>query len=143
DEIVEVQTQPREPGKESAELQLADLAHRAEPGNRRHAAFVEVLERRSRRWVFALEAGLDLLRCVDGALDRALRLTGHARHAHQVSDDEDVRIALHGEVRFDDHAACSAICLPSGLACTPADQTLTAQSMRCSVPSFSLTVRPM
>src|SRR6188472_2642722 len=40
DEVIEVQTQPSEPGEEPAELDLADLADRAEPRDRRHAAFV-------------------------------------------------------------------------------------------------------
>src|SRR6478672_10617447 len=37
---------------------------------------------------------------------------------------------------------CSAICLPSGLADTPADHTLQADSLRRVVPSESLTVNP-
>src|ERR1700737_5633535 len=88
DEVVEGQTEPRQPGEESTELDLADLAHRVEARHRRHAAFVEVLERLSRRRVFALEATLDLLGGVNGALDRTLSLAGHAGPAHTVSDGE-------------------------------------------------------
>ena len=37
------------------------------------------------------------------ALDRALRHPGHVGHGHQVTDDEDVRMALDGEIGLDDH----------------------------------------
>ena len=39
------------------------------------------------------------------ALDRALRHPGHAGHRHQVTDDEDVRVALDGQVGLHDHPA--------------------------------------
>ena len=36
-------------------------------------------------------------------LDRALRHPGHAGHRHQITDDEDVRVPLDGEVGLHDH----------------------------------------
>src|SRR6476469_1967838 len=81
DEVVQVQAQPGQPGQKAAEFQLADLAHRGKPRDRRHAALVEVLERLAIRRgpvIFGrLELVLDLLGGVDGALNRAL---GHAWH---------------------------------------------------------------
>src|SRR3954470_17497284 len=115
-QVVQVQTEPRQPGEESAELDLAYLAHRAEPRHGRHAPFVEVLERLSHRWVIvALESTLDLLGGVHGALDRTLRLAGHARRVHQVADDEDMRMSLHSEVGLDDHPAGAIDFRPVGL----------------------------
>ena len=51
----------------------------------------------------ALHRVLDQRGGVARPLDRALRHPGHAGHGHQVTDDEDVRVALDGEVGLDDH----------------------------------------
>jgi len=98
----------------------------------------------------ALTLVLDDLGDVLGALDGALRHAGHAFHEGHVAHDEHVRVPGDRQVGVDltrparsiSVSDCSASSLPSGLADTPADHTLHADSMRRIVPSESLTVMP-
>src|SRR5512145_1355546 len=59
-DVHQVHRKPHEPGDEAGQPDLADHGHRPEPGDRGHAALVEVPERTLRR--LALDAAVDLLR---------------------------------------------------------------------------------
>src|SRR6185312_512778 len=65
--------------------------------------------------VTALDRTLDHFGRVVRALDRTLRHSRHAGHGHQVADDEHVRVALDGQVRFDDNPSRTVDFGPVGL----------------------------